>query len=147
MQSQIPTYKGSGNINYAQIGRLVVNKMPELIPQLMVVSQDPVHDDFSLIKKYYLKFRSLYPCTVDLRDDLERKRLLIAALFHLYQPDVFTDKRIYIRTGLSSAICFTIGMQRSMLSFTLREVVIQYKAYPEFKDQVKDLLNQLCPNC
>lgn len=126
--------------NYAQIGRLVISKKPEIVTELMAAYIAPKETDLSNIAEYHTNFLKSFPITGSLKENVEHRRLFIAAIFHLYQPEVFSTRNIYVRPGLGKAVSAQVGIQNFHLSKILREVVIMEKAYEDFKERVQQIL-------
>jgi hypothetical protein len=127
-------------LNYAQIGRLVATRKPEIIDELMVGYLRPPQTNFNKIEGYYTKFTNINPSSSSLKELVESRRIFIAVMFHLYQPEVFTNKSVYIKPGLGKAISKEVGVQDYNLSKMLREIIVMERAYDDFKDKVLKIL-------
>lgn len=129
-------------LSYAQIGRMVLLNKPEVVNELLLQRQEPREKQLSAIGSYYDRFLDLHP-SGNLKENVERRRLFIAAIFHLYQPEVFTVKTIKCQHGLCKAIADTVGVHKVHVSIILREVVIMEKAYDDFRSKVQNVLEEL----
>jgi hypothetical protein len=124
-------------LNYAQIGRLVATRKPEIIDELMIGYIEPPQTNFSLIAIYHTRFINL---NLEKSYRTSNRKLFVAAMFHLYQPEVFTNKNYYIKPGLSKAIGKEVGMLNSNVSHLLREIIVMERAYDDFKEKVLKIL-------
>jgi hypothetical protein len=130
------------SLSYAQIGRMVWYTKPEVVNEILQQQQPPQESDLQMISGYYARFLISYP-NGNLKENVENRRLFIAAMFHLYQPEVFTAKNIYVNRRLGKEISVQVGVQNYTVSKILREVVIMEKAYNEFREQVQKVLGEI----
>lgn len=128
-------------LNYTKIGRLLVTQKPsqakELIESYYV---SPQETELSKVKDFYERFCIIHPKTKDYKATSEHRRLFIAVILHLYQPEVFLQKQIRVTPGLGKVIREPLGVFKPRISSMIREAIAMEKVYSDFKEKVQHVL-------
>jgi hypothetical protein len=142
--------------HYSTLGRLVVAKNPEVAFELLhkyCLQMQPVEIDSDRIPVLYERF-----CFTERLQDhqcrgplyksakVEKRRLFIAAMLHLFQPQIYhqpKDDFLLKGNGFIRKLASTIRVDHGNLSRWIQEIVSHELYYPEFRENVQLIVNRL----
>lgn len=119
------------------LGKLYLNHYPETARELL--RQRPCVC-FDGIINHYDTFKAF-----STHEPLTGRRVFIACMLHIFLPNAFTQPSSVFKpeTGFSSRLNQCLNMDIGHLSKMIRMVVVEYRAYDDFKALVGEALIRL----
>jgi hypothetical protein len=138
---------------YAQLGRILFKQRPEVARELLAVVQyDPAETDITLIPALFITFCQVqtispdeYTGRVHKTHKIDMRRLFIAAVIFLYAPQLYesTPGAAIVKYGLSGALTEALQQDASLTSRLIKEVIARYRAFPDYRQEVKTIVEQV----
>lgn len=132
---------------YYLLGRLVLMREPDVAERLLLDYNSrnvvPAERDYERIGEYFTRFHSHDPEHSKAR--LDEMRLFIAAMLHLYQPQVYHGLALRAKGSGSfvSALGAVIARCKSQTSRLIAEAIVFEKVYDDFRQSVTGVLDQI----
>lgn len=138
---------------YSILGRLCANQMPDKSRELLsIFNVKPIEQDHSRIGQFFLSFCQIHNVNPDdYRGSLfkstksDQRRLFVACMVRMYLPHLYVAPRGSVRLdyGFTQSLATALRLKRQNLTKMVREVVVQERAYTEFRAAVDEITNKL----
>jgi hypothetical protein len=139
--------------DYTLLGRILYQKRPDIAQELLDAYYPhtaPSENDLSKIRYFFHRFCTLqhidpqdYTGAIRLIHKNYKRKVFIAAVLHLYCPDIFSEyKPRQSRAGLSKTLSDVLGIAESNMSNLIKQVV-RWQDYDDFKEEVEGAVKLL----
>jgi hypothetical protein len=125
--------------DYYLIGRVLYKTRPDIATEIEKDFKDSFRP-LSDIELFFSKFLSL---KIN-QKECDSRRQFCAAMLKLYYPYVLSTGDVVIKRGFTHAIKTCFGCKKQSVFTDIREAIIMYKAYEDFKLTVDDIIKKLC---
>lgn len=123
--------------NYSLIGRILANLRPEVYHEIEQLVRSGRDTDLSRIRDYYSQF-----LVHSNAKGIESRRQFVAIMLKVYHPFVLDRGFIEVKWGFTNTIAVAVGAKRQSVDRDIKEVIVFYRAYDEFKSEV-DRISQI----
>ncbi|MBO9657509.1 MAG: hypothetical protein J7527_01665 [Chitinophagaceae bacterium] len=124
--------------NYSLIGKMLASFMPEVYLEIEELVRSGQQTDLRKIPDYFAAFQLL-----SAESGVESRRLFTATMLKLYHPYAIERGLINVKHGFVREIRHCFGCKQQSITRDIREVVVYYKAYEEFRQKVNELAKEL----
>lgn len=124
--------------NYSLIGRVLSKIRPDISTEIETNFLSP-SPPLSSIFTYYDQYKEI----VIVMSKVDKRRVFCAAMLKVYHPYVLSTGLVFIKKGFTNNIkqCFNHSKQRAYMD--IREAIIMYKAYEDFRTKVDDIVKTM----
>lgn len=141
--------------DHALLGKLLLKNKPDIAQELIktyLPEQPPKESDFSKIKDLFSRFCKIQNIEpeehlgpVYKSDKVSMRRLFVATMVHLYNPQVYFQPldSIVLSNGFVTAITRVLSQNKGNTSKMIREVIIWEKQYEDFATSVSQTITKL----
>jgi hypothetical protein len=123
--------------NYSLIGRVLCKVNPQAASEIMQIVAPGPETDVKRIFFYYSRFDMNKPVE---NNPVNLRRIFTATMLKLYHPYFLEkgtpDVRGHLKFGFVRNVSGCFGCKSQAITRNIREVVVMYKAYPDFKEKV-----------
>src|SRR5690606_33239930 len=101
----------------------------------------PFDTNLSHIPRYFSHFCRLSGVHQELMSSND-KRLLIGCMVSIYSPETLRADN-HSKTGLVTTIAKVFNQTHQYVSILMKEAIVHYKAYDDFRERVDELTEQM----
>ena len=142
-----------GKKQYLLLGKLLVQKRPELASEYLSSHASDLHPqetDFKKIDQQFVDFCMIkqinpgdYRGALYNRNKVDTRRVFISTIIRFYLPELYLLEHADIPYGFLAEVARVLGMSRDMVCKAVRVTVAREKVYDDYKAEVNDAVNQL----
>jgi hypothetical protein len=143
---------------YVLLGKLLHQKKPHIADEIISTwfpKQDPTEQDLTRIGPLFYAFCALQNLIpedhigpVFKTSKVNIRRLFVAVMIHLYNPDVFSQPidNIILKKGFVRQLSQVLKLKDANISLMIREVIMWEKQYEDFAASVSFVINEISTN-
>lgn len=135
------------NRDLTLIARLLIKKQPDIAAELLsnYHPADPHDHNLQNIPVYFQAFCDHNNIVSEQlafsrynSEMVENKRMFIGCILDIYVPDALLYHHDELKHGLVTNVAATLNHSISYVSEMLKEVILQYKVYDDFREKVDE---------
>lgn len=125
-----------GRKQYAIIGKILCKTQPQLATELLDTVAPGEENDLKRIFFFYSRFADHQPAGVARSN---ARKIFVAAMLKLFYPYVYNGPIVKMQHGFNRNIAACFGTRNNTISEDIREVIVTYKIYEDFRQAVDQL--------